>query len=120
MVIFLDTSLKHIAKIIKRNLSVDIASIPGASVAGDFGAGIIAFLVCKIRSDIDLVLPVYKKPAGKICGYSSIQWLGCCIQSITSCHQNPDGTLPLVFPANWKQVLICQRRSARFGVLLPK
>ena len=97
---------------------MDIASIPGASVAGDFGAGIIAFLVCKIRSDIDLVLP-YTKTCREDMRLLIDTVVRCCIQSVQAVTKILTN-FAASFSANWKQVLICQRRSARFGVLLPK
>lgn len=56
MVSFLDAGLKHMAEIIKRDLGVDVANIPGAGAAGGLGAGIVAFLGGTMRSGIELVL----------------------------------------------------------------
>lgn len=55
-VILLDKGLEHIAKIIKRDLNIEISDISEAGAAGGLGAGTIAFLNGKLKSGIDIVL----------------------------------------------------------------
>lgn len=52
----LDRALSHYAKIIKRDLNVDIEHMPGAGAAGGLGAGVVAFLNGNLSSGIDLVI----------------------------------------------------------------
>ena len=52
----LDVNLAHLARIIHRDLGVDIRDIPGAGAAGGLGAGLIAFAGATLRPGIDLVL----------------------------------------------------------------
>lgn len=52
----LDSGLKHFSQIIKENLDVEVANIPGAGAAGGLGAGALAFLQAKMQSGIDFVL----------------------------------------------------------------
>ncbi len=52
----LDEGLRHIAKIIKRDLGIDVAEMPGAGAAGGCGAAIPAFFGGKLRRGIDVVL----------------------------------------------------------------
>ena len=53
----LDNGLRHISKIIERDLNVDLNTV-GAGAAGGLGAGAIAFLDAEIKSGIDVVLDV--------------------------------------------------------------
>lgn len=52
----LDYALKNYARVIKQDLGVDIAEMPGAGAAGGLGAGLAAFLNAKLCSGIDMVL----------------------------------------------------------------
>ena len=52
----LDANLAHLARIIQRDLNLDIRDIPGAGAAGGLGAGLIAFTSATLRPGIDLVL----------------------------------------------------------------
>lgn len=47
MVRLLDEGLAHLAKIIKRDLHIEVKDIKGAGAAGGLGAGSIAF--CKVN-----------------------------------------------------------------------
>lgn len=52
----LDEALAHYADIIKRDLMMDVANIPGAGAAGGLGAGCLAFLKATLKPGIELVL----------------------------------------------------------------
>ncbi len=52
----LDRALNHYANIIKRDLELDVAGMPGAGAAGGLGAGVVAFLNGILTSGIDLVI----------------------------------------------------------------
>ncbi len=52
----LDTNLKHLSKLIKRDLNKDVGRMPGAGAAGGLGAGLVAFAGAKLKSGIDIVL----------------------------------------------------------------
>lgn len=56
MVKLLDEGLAHLAKIIKRDLHIEVKDIKGAGAAGGLGAGSIAFLQSKLTKGIDVVL----------------------------------------------------------------
>ncbi|MGH8602392.1 MAG: glycerate kinase family protein, partial [Gammaproteobacteria bacterium] len=56
MVGILDRNLWHFAKVIKAELGVDIANLPGAGAAGGLGAGLIAFGHAEIRRGVELVI----------------------------------------------------------------
>lgn len=56
MVEELERNLARLSEVIKRDLGVDVARIPGAGAAGGLGAGIVAFLNGKIVPGIDAVI----------------------------------------------------------------
>ncbi|WP_278402205.1 glycerate kinase [Megamonas rupellensis] len=56
MVKLLDEGLAHLAKIIKRDLHIEVKDIKGTGAAGGLGAGSIAFLQSKLTKGIDVVL----------------------------------------------------------------
>jgi len=60
MVKILDRALQHWAEVIKRDLGMDVADIPGAGAAGGLGAGLLAFAGGKLQPGLDLVLEVLK------------------------------------------------------------
>lgn len=56
----LDAGLQRLAAIVRRDLGVDIESMPGAGAAGGLAGGLVAFAGAKIRSGIDVVLATIK------------------------------------------------------------
>lgn len=60
MVEKLENNLQHYAKIIKRDLNKDVASVSGAGAAGGLGAGLMAFTTCKMRQGVDIAIEVTK------------------------------------------------------------
>ncbi len=56
----LDRALENYARVIKKDLGVEVKDIPGAGAAGGLGAGLITFLQAKLLSGIDLVLDALK------------------------------------------------------------
>lgn len=52
----LDRHLRHYAEVIRRQLHVDIACVPGAGAAGGLGAGLMAFLNGTLKKGIELVV----------------------------------------------------------------
>jgi len=56
----LESSLSHLAKIIRKQLKVDISIVPGAGSAGGFGAGAMAFMKGRLVSGIDVVMSMSK------------------------------------------------------------
>ena len=60
MVKSLDEGLAHLAKIIKRDLHIEVKDIKGAGAAGGLGAGSIAFLQSKLTKGIDVILGTIK------------------------------------------------------------
>jgi len=55
MVAELETALAHLAEVIRRDLGVDVADLPGAGAAGGLAAGLVAFAGATIESGLDLV-----------------------------------------------------------------
>ena len=60
MVKLLDEGLAHLAKIIKRDLHIEVKDIKGAGAAGGLGAGSMAFLQSKLTKGIDVILDTIK------------------------------------------------------------
>lgn len=56
MVKCLDEGLAHLAKVIKRDLHIEVKDIKGAGAAGGLGAGSIAFLQSKLTKGINVIL----------------------------------------------------------------
>ena len=56
MVQQLDENLKHLGKLMKRDLGKDVVRIPGSGAAGGLGGGLLAFANAKLESGIDIVL----------------------------------------------------------------
>lgn len=56
MVRKLDANLSHFARIIRRDLKVDVRNMKGAGASGGLGAGLVAFAGAKMRSGIDIVV----------------------------------------------------------------
>ncbi len=52
----LDAGLVHLAAVIRRDLGVDVESLPGAGAAGGMGAGLVAFFGAELSPGIDVVL----------------------------------------------------------------
>jgi glycerate kinase len=51
----LDEALGNYAKVIKKDIGIDVMDIPGAGAAGGLGAGLVAFLGAKLMSGIEIV-----------------------------------------------------------------
>ena len=56
MVLELDAGVKHLAEIIKRDLGMDLAEMPGTGAAGAMGAGMVAFFNSELQMGIETVL----------------------------------------------------------------
>ncbi|HIF51754.1 MAG TPA: glycerate kinase [Thiotrichaceae bacterium] len=56
MVKTLDSNLKHLASIIKKDLKKDVLKVKGAGAAGGLGAGLVAFTKAKMKSGVDIVI----------------------------------------------------------------
>ncbi len=56
MVDKLDRALKNYARVIKKDLGLEVENIPGAGAAGGLGTGLITFLQARLLSGIELVL----------------------------------------------------------------
>jgi glycerate kinase len=52
----LDAALTHYARIVRRDVGVDVADLPGAGAAGGLGAALAAFLDAAFRPGIDVVM----------------------------------------------------------------
>ncbi|WP_294533765.1 glycerate kinase [uncultured Pseudoflavonifractor sp.] len=53
---FLDEGIKHLAQVIRRDLSRDLAFMPGSGAAGAMGAGMAAFFGARLQMGIETVL----------------------------------------------------------------
>lgn len=56
MVEALDEGVKHISKVIERDLGISVAEVPGSGAAGAMGAGMIAFFGSRLQMGIETVL----------------------------------------------------------------
>jgi glycerate kinase len=56
MVASLDLNLDHFAKIVLRDLRLDLKDLPGAGAAGGLGAGLVAFARGRLEGGVDLIL----------------------------------------------------------------
>ena len=54
----LDRALAHYASVLKTQVGVDVADLPGAGAAGGLGAGLTAFCRASLRSGLDMVMDV--------------------------------------------------------------
>ena len=52
----LDTALEHFAEVVRRDLGVEVGSVPGAGAAGGAGAGLVAFLRARLLPGAPLVV----------------------------------------------------------------
>ena len=59
-VLRLDSGLRSIAGIIKRDIGTDVSVLPGAGAAGGCGAGTVAFLSSVLKRGINVVLDIAK------------------------------------------------------------
>lgn len=57
-VVQLDAGLANLARVIKTDLGIDIADMPGSGAAGGLGGGLHAFLGAALKPGIDLVIDV--------------------------------------------------------------
>lgn len=56
MVARLDLGLKHLAEVVRKDLTIDMESLPGAGAAGGMGGGMVAFMNSSLEMGIDVVL----------------------------------------------------------------
>lgn len=56
MIETLDDGLAHMAKVIRRELGIDVSSVPGGGAAGGLGAGLIAFTGAELKPGIEMLL----------------------------------------------------------------
>lgn len=59
-VVQLDSNLNHWAKIVSRDLGIDVENLPGAGAAGGIGACLVAFLKAKLVPGIQMVAAAAK------------------------------------------------------------
>jgi len=52
----LDRNLDHLARVIARDVGVDVAGRPGAGASGGLGAGLVAFAGAELRQGIDTII----------------------------------------------------------------
>ena len=62
MVEALDAALAHLAHLVKEQLGLDIACLPGAGAAGGLAAGAVAFLNGRLISGVDAVMSQIRLP----------------------------------------------------------
>jgi len=58
MVERLERGLSHLAKVIRKELSISVENLPGAGAAGGLGAGLYAFLGAKMENGAELVMKI--------------------------------------------------------------
>ena len=55
----LEKYLTNFARVIEKDLGVEVANLPGAGAAGGLGAGLVAFLNARIKPGVDLVIKAW-------------------------------------------------------------
>ncbi len=60
MVRLLDKNLRHLADILKSDMNVEMADIPGSGAAGGLGGGLMAFCGADLKPGIEMVLDILK------------------------------------------------------------
>ena len=55
-VALLDRALAHYAEVVRRDVGMDVADVPGAGAAGGLGAGLMAFLRAELRPGVQVVM----------------------------------------------------------------
>ncbi len=60
MVKQLDANLKLLARVIKRDVGIDVLKVPGSGAAGGLGGGLMAFLGGELRPGVDIVIDIVK------------------------------------------------------------
>ncbi len=60
MVEQLDAALAHCARLVKDQLTCDVADIPGSGAAGGLGGGLVGFLGAELKPGIDAVLSIVR------------------------------------------------------------
>lgn len=60
MVQFLDGQLRDLGELVKKDLSKDVATLPGAGAAGGMGAGMLAFFDATLTRGIEVVLDLVR------------------------------------------------------------
>jgi len=56
MIKILDDNLRHFAEVIKHDLGIDVAEMPGTGAAGGLGAGLLAFTNCILKPGVEIVI----------------------------------------------------------------
>lgn len=74
MIELLDKNLKHYADVIKEELDIEVADVPGAGAAGGLGGALMAFLNGTLKKGIDMVIE-YSELEEKIKS-SDMVWTG--------------------------------------------
>ncbi len=59
-ILVLDDALAVYAAVVKEQLGIDVATVPGAGAAGGMGAGAFAFLGAELRPGFDLLAEIYR------------------------------------------------------------
>ncbi len=54
----LDSGLRNFARVVKRDLKIDVSNLKGAGAAGGLGAGLVAFLNAELKRGTDIVIQV--------------------------------------------------------------
>lgn len=55
----LEKYLTNFARVIEKDLGVEVANLPGAGAAGGLGAGLVAFLNARIKPGVDIVIKAW-------------------------------------------------------------
>jgi glycerate kinase len=55
----LEKYLTNFARVIEKDLEIEVANLPGAGAAGGLGAGLVAFLNARIKQGVDIVIKAW-------------------------------------------------------------
>ncbi len=105
-IVELDAGLENVARVIDREMGIDIRYMPGAGAAGGLGGGLHAFLGAELRKGIDLVIDIVNLKE-KIRGADLVLTAEGRIDFQTKCDKAPVGVARAAQEAGVPCIAVC-------------
>ena len=112
----LDDGLANLARVIRRDLGVDILELPGSGAAGGLGGGLRAFLHADLQTGIDLVLDVVGLE-GKLAGADLVITAEGQIDDQTRFNKAPAGVARMAKGAGVPCIAVCGAAGRKIAAL---
>jgi len=112
----LDDGLANLARVIRRDLGIDILRLPGSGAAGGLGGGLHAFLNAELKTGINLVLDVVGLEE-KLAGVDLVLTAEGRIDDQTRFNKAPAGVARLAKQAGVPCIAVCGAIGKEIGVL---